>query len=145
MEVDGTCTAETSVAFLRHLSTKHPEPLIIMWDNGPAHRGEPLRSYLATPNLNLRLVPLPGYSPDYNADEAIWDWIREDVMANTCLGTKAQVREHVGAFLHGLSARTEEVKRRCRTVLQAQAEALAMTTTALIQAPQHVDPTLALV
>jgi hypothetical protein len=82
---------------------------------------------------------------DDNADEAIWDWIREEVTANTCLGTKAPVREHVGAFLHGLSARAEDVKRRCRTVLQAQADALAMTTTELIQAPRHVDPTLTLV
>jgi transposase len=145
MEVDGNCTAETSAAFLRQLRTKHPEPLIIIWDNGPAHRGEPIRSYLATPDLNLRLVPLPGYSPDYNADEAIWDWIREDVTANTCLGTKAKVREQVGAFLHGLRARAEEVKRRCRTTLQAEADALATTTTELIQARQHVDPTLALV
>jgi transposase len=145
MEVDGTCTAATSVAFLRQLRVKHPEPLIIIWDNGPAHRGEPLRSNLATPGLNVRLVPLPGYSPDYNADEAIWNWIREEVTANTCLRTKAQVREHVGAFLHGLRARAEDVKRRCRTVLQAQANALAMTTTELLQAPQHVDPTLALV
>ena len=79
-----------------------------------------------------------------NADEAIWDWISEDVTANTCLGTKAQVREHVGTFLHGLRARAEDVKRRCRTVLQAQADGLAMTTTKLIQAPQDVEPTWAL-
>ena len=31
-----------------------------------------MRSYLETPGLNLRLVNLPGYSPDFNADEAIW-------------------------------------------------------------------------
>src|SRR5919205_3714281 len=86
---------------------------------------------------------LPGYSPAYNADEAIWDWISEDVTANTCLGTKAQVREHAGTFLHGLRARAEDVKRRCRTVLQAQADGLAMTTTELFQEPQDVDLTLA--
>lgn len=144
MEVDGNCTAETSVAFLRQLRTKHPEALIVIWDNGPAHRGEPIRRYLATPDLRLRLVPLPGYSPDYNADEAIWDWIREDVTANTCLGTKGKVREKVGAFLNDLSTRTDEVKRRCRTTLQAQADALSNAATELIQAPQHVDSTLAL-
>lgn len=143
-EVDGNCTAETSAAFLRQLRANHPETLIIIWDNGPAHRGEALRNYLATPDLNLRLVPLPGYSPDFNADEAIWDWTREDVTANTCLGTKGKVREKVGAFLHGLSTQTDDVKRRCRTILQTQADALATTSTGLVQVPQHVDPTLAL-
>jgi len=144
MEVDGNCTAETSAAFLRQLRTTHPEPLIVIWDNGPAHRGEPLRCYLATPDLNLRLVALPGYSPDYNADEAIWNWIREDVTANTCLGTKTKVREQVGAFLNRLGARAEEVKRRCRTALQAQADIVAIPATDTLRALQHVDPTLAL-
>jgi transposase len=144
MEVAGNCTAETSAAFLRQLRANHPEALIVIWDNGPAHRGEALRAFLATPDLRLRLVPLPGYSPDYNADEGIWDWIREDVTANACLGTKGKVREKVGAFLDGLSARADEVKRRCRTALQAQADALAITTTGLGQAPHHADPILAL-
>ena len=35
-----------------------------------------MRSYLTTPDLQLRLVALPAYSPDFNADEAVWDWAR---------------------------------------------------------------------
>jgi transposase len=87
LEVSGNCTAETSVAFLRQLRSKYSQPLIVIWDNGPAHYGDAVREYLATPELKLRLVPLPGYSPDFNADEAIWDWVREEVTANVCLGT----------------------------------------------------------
>ena len=44
----------------------------VIWDNAPAHRGETLREYLGTPGLGLQLVNLPGYSPDFNADEAVW-------------------------------------------------------------------------
>jgi transposase len=124
MEVAGNCTAETSAAFLRQLVAHQPGPLIVVWDNAPAHHGDALRAYLATPDLALRLVNLPGYSPDFNADEAIWDWAREDVTANTCLGTKAKVREKMGAFFRGLADRTAEVQQRCRTLLQAQADAL---------------------
>ena len=43
----------------------------------------------ASPELNLRLVNLPGYSPDFNADEAVWGWAREEATGNLCLGTKA--------------------------------------------------------
>ena len=49
----------------------------MIWDNAPAHRGEALRGYLRTPGLELQLVNLPGYSPDFNGDEAIWGWARE--------------------------------------------------------------------
>jgi transposase len=145
MELDGNSNAETSVRFLQQLRASHPEPLIVIWDNGPAHGGEALRTYLGTPDLHLRLIRLPAYSPDFNADEAIWGWAREEVTANTCFGTAAKVREAVGQFFRTLSDRTEEVKRRCRTVLQARAEALASAATAILQRPQHVDSTLALV
>ena len=41
MEIAGNSNAETSTAFLRQLREKHPGPLVVIWDNGPAHRGGP--------------------------------------------------------------------------------------------------------
>jgi transposase len=145
MQVEGTSSAATSVTFLQQLRAHHPEPLIIIWDNGPAQGGDPLRAYLSTPGLRLRLVRLSAYSPDFNPDEHIWGWVRAEVTANTCFGTKAKVREHVGAFFRGLADRTDEVKRRCRTVLQTQADAFTSAVQAILQPASHVDPTLALV
>jgi transposase len=134
MEVTATCTAETSVTFLTQVREKHAEPLIIIWDNGPAHHGDAIRTYLKTPDLNLRLVALPAYSPDFNADEAIWDWVRDEVTANTCLGTAAKVSEKVNAFFTGLAERTAEVQQRCRTTLQAHADRVTATAE-LLSAP----------
>ena len=71
-----------------------------------------MREYLRTPGLNLRLMKLPGYSPDLNADEAVWGWAREEATENLCLGSKALVQGKVGNFLEGLAERKEEVKRR---------------------------------
>jgi transposase len=143
MDLDGNSNAETSVRFLRQLRAAHPEPLIVIWDNGPAHGGEALRTYLVTPDLHLRLVRLPAYGPDLNTDAAIWGRVREEVTANTCFGTKATVRAAVGQFFRTLPDRTQEVQRRCPTVLQARAEALAPVAAAILRHPQHVDLTLA--
>ena len=145
MELEGNSNAETSTAFLKQLREKHTGRLIVLWDNAPAHRGNAMRAYRATPDLGLRLVNLPGYSPDFNADEAIWDWAREEVTANLCLGTKAAVQEKLGHFFAQLAYRTDEVKQRCRTALQARVEALPRLTLASSYHAFHVDPTLALV
>ena len=107
MELEGNSNSETSAAFLDRLRQRHPGPLEVIWDNAPAHRGEAVREYLRTPGLNLRLINLPGYSPDFNADEAVWGWAREEATGNRCLGTKASVQERVGNFLHGLSSRKD--------------------------------------
>ena len=142
MEVTENCTAETSTAFLQQVRKNHTAPLIIVWDNGPAHRGEAIRTYLKTADLHLRLEALPAYSPDFNADEAIWDWARDEVTANTCFGTAAMVREKLNAFFAGLADRTAEVQQRCRTKLQAQADAVTATADRLSAQTKHVDLTL---
>ena len=89
LELEGNSNSATSVAFLKQLKKKHPGPLKVIWDNAPAHRGEAMREYLGTPGLGLQLVNLPGYSPDFNADEAIWGWAREEATGNLCLGSRA--------------------------------------------------------
>ena len=60
MEIAGNSNAETSAAFLQQLRKNHPGPLVVIWDNGPAHRGEAIRSYLATPDLHLKVGGLTG-------------------------------------------------------------------------------------
>ena len=115
----------------------------MIWDNSPAHRGDAIRAYRATPGLNLRLVNLPSYSPDFNTDEPIWGWVRQEATANVCLGTRAAVREKVDGFFANLAHCPEEVSRRCRTVLQARAAKLNANTRANGSGPANVDFTLA--
>lgn len=141
MPVEGNTSAETTVAFLKQLREHHAGSLIVIWDNGPAHRGEALRRYLSTPDLKLRLMALPPYSPDFNADEAIWAWVREEATANTCFGTKPKVQATVNQFLAALSARTAEAKQRCRTALQSLADELDAKTASWASQVVKVDST----
>ena len=145
MELEGNSNSATSAAFLDRLRQRPPGPLEVIWDNAPAHRGKAVREYLRTPGLNLRLINLPGYSPDFNADEAVWGWAREEATGNLCLGTKASVQERVGNFLHGLSSRKDEVQRRCRTILQSRAERFLRESQPHCQPKANAHPTLALV
>ena len=143
MELEGNSNSGTSATFLRRLRARHHEPLTVIWDSSPAHRGVAVRAYLTTPGLHLRLVNLPSYSPDFNPDEAIWGWVRQEATANVCLGTRAAVRERVGDFFTHLDHRRQEVKRRCRTILQARAAELTGSARADLPGQSNVDSTLA--
>ncbi len=151
MKLEGNSNGESSVAFLERLRERHGGRLNVIWDNAPAplrqaQGGCPvMRSYLETPGLNLRLVNLPGYSPDFNADEAVWDWERQEATGNQCLGTKALVQQRPNHFLAGLASRKDEVKRRCRTVLQSRAEARLRDFQPDSGHSANAHPTLALV
>ena len=145
MDREGNSNSGTSAAFLDQLRQRRSGPLQVIWDNAPAHRGEAVREYLRRPGLGLGLVNLPGYRPDFNADEAIWGWAREEATGNLCLGSRAAVQERVGSFLARLTSRKDEVKRRCRTVLQSRAESLLRDSQPGPRLPANAHPTLALV
>ena len=156
MELEGNSNSGTSAAFLRQLRERHSGPLTVIWDtviwdNAPARGGagvsEDTRSApgVGEPPFS-RGQAGPGYSPDFNGDEAIWGWAREAATGNLCLGTRVAVPGTVGNFLAGLASRKkEEVKRRCRTVLQSRAEGLPRNTQPDSQRPAIAHPTLALV
>ncbi len=69
----------------------------------------------------------------------------EEATGNLCLGTKALVQEKVNNFLAELASRKEEVKRRCRTVLQSRAQSLLLVLHTHSQRTANALPTLALV
>ena len=150
MELEGNSNSETSAVFLTQLRERHPGPLNVIWDNAPAplRQAQEWRGGAGVPPgtwPGMRLVNLPGYSPDFNADEAIWGWAREEATGNLCLGSKEAVQERIGKFLSSLTTRKDEVKRRCRTVLQSRAEALLPASRPDSQHPANAHPTLALV
>ena len=112
MELEGNSNSGTSAAFLEQLRDRHPGSLRVIWDNAPAHRGEAGARVPqdAWPGAEAAEPPfprgqaLPGYSPDFNADEAIWGWVEGGSDGNLCLGTKSMVQERVGTFLASLAS-----------------------------------------
>ena len=153
MELEGNSNSGTSVAFLKQLREKHPGPLQVIWDNAPAHRGEAVREYLRTPELELKLV-----NPRFHEGRLCRGTARTSTpmrpsgagrekraTGNLCLGSREAVQERVGKSLAGLSSRKDEVRRRCRTVLQSRAETLPRDSRPDSKHPANAHPTLALV
>ena len=86
---------------------------------------------------------LPGYSPDFNADEAVWGWARQEATGNQRPRTKALVQQRVNHFLAGLSSRKHEVRRRCRTVCHQGPEDYCKTSGPIPGTRQmHIPPWL---
>ena len=100
--------------------------------------------YERLPNGNTLVLLFELLSPELTAAVQGGRPTDEDP-ANECLGTKAQVQEKMYVFFGGLAHRKDEVKHRCRTLLQARADALMMKTATPLPSLQNVVPTLALV
>jgi transposase len=73
------------VDFLRHLLRHLPGPLLVIWDGAPIHRAQPVKDFLAQgAAARLQLEQLPGYAPELNPDEGIWNYLKHVELRNLC-------------------------------------------------------------
>ncbi len=81
------------VAFLRHLLRQIPGPLLVLWDGAPIHRAQPVKDFLAQgAAARLRLEQLPGYAPELNPDEGIWNYLKHVELRNLCCADLSELR-----------------------------------------------------
>ena len=73
------------VRFLRVLLRKIRGKLLVIWDGSPIHRGQPIKEFLRKGAAQrLHLEQLPGYAPELNPDEGIWNYLKRVELGNCC-------------------------------------------------------------
>lgn len=78
-------TSEDVTRFLRLLLRKLPGKLLIIWDGSPIHRGKTIKNFLARGAAKrIHLERLPGYAPDLNPEEGIWNLLKRRELKNVC-------------------------------------------------------------
>jgi len=93
-------------AFLSQVSQAHPQEFLVMVvDGASSHRAKEL----IVPE-NVRLIRLPGYSPELNPQEHIWDEVREKTFPNLVLDRMAEVVERLKNGMTTLAADAERVR-----------------------------------
>ena len=86
-----------TIEVLQRLRAEVPErTLIVLWDGAPYHRAKAVRE--AASALNIRLMPLPGDSPDLMPVEALWRWLREDVTDHHCHASAEDLTRRAADF-----------------------------------------------
>ena len=89
--------AASTVQHLQTLLDAYPQqPLLLLWDRAPWHRGSPIRDLLAA-NPRLELIELPVAAPDLNPQEQVWKATRRAVShhhSHTRLSALADAFEH---------------------------------------------------
>jgi transposase len=77
--------ADAVVAFLRVLLRKIAGKILIIWDGSPIHRASAIKDFLSRGAARrLWLEQLPGYAPDLNPDEGIWNYLKRVELRNLC-------------------------------------------------------------
>jgi transposase len=81
------------VRFLRHLMGHIGGKLLIIWDGAPIHRDKAVKAFLAAGAARqLWLEVLPGYAPDLNPDEGVWNHLKFVELRNVSCHDQDELR-----------------------------------------------------
>lgn len=93
MEQERAFNSADVVRFLKHVMSQIPGKLLIIWDGSPIHRGQAVKDFLAIGAASrLQLEQLPGYAPDLNPDEGIWNHPKHTELKNLCCQSLAELK-----------------------------------------------------
>jgi transposase len=98
-----------AAAFLRLVAESLSGAVVVVWDQGPMHRGESIREVLAR-YPRLRLEALPPYAPDLNPVEWVWKWLKYDRLCNFAPADAHQLEAAVIVELQSIQEDQEQLR-----------------------------------
>lgn len=98
------------VAFLRQLLRQVRGKLLVVWDGAPIHHCHPVKHFLAAAaTRRLHLERLPGYAPDLNAGEGVWNLLKRGELKNRCCHDLSELRWELGLAIRRLRRRPHQL------------------------------------
>jgi len=99
------------VRFLKHLLRHIEGKLLVIWDGLPAHRGQVVKEFLSGGGAKrIHLERLPGYAPDLNPDEGVWNYLKNVEMGNLCCQSLEELRQALRQAIARLRHKTDVIQ-----------------------------------
>lgn len=108
---DHAFTGPDVVRFLQHLLDHLPGKLLVVWDGLPIHRSRAVKDFLAAGAApRLWLEQLPGYAPELNPDEGIWNYLKRVELCNLVCHDLAHLRSELEQAVERLRHKPEVIR-----------------------------------
>jgi len=95
----GAMSAELFIEMLKALMKGRRRPLFLILDSLPAHRAKIVGDYVASTNGKLQFFFLPGYAPELNPDELVWNYMKRTGTAKRPLAKGESLHDRIDAEL----------------------------------------------
>ena len=115
---DKSFTGADIVRFLKHLLRHIAGKLLVIWDGLPAHRAQPVKDFLSEGGTQrIHLERLPGYAPDLNPDEGVWNYLKNVELRNLCCHDLLELRQQLRRAIARLRYKTNIIQSFLRLAL----------------------------
>lgn len=91
----GTFNAELFIKKLKAFMRRRRRAVFLVLDGHPAHRAKIVAAYVQSLQGQLELHFLPGYAPDLNPDEFVWNHLRQNGVTKKPLKQNEQLKARI--------------------------------------------------
>lgn len=110
MVIEGTVKAKEFITFLSRLTVGTKKKVFLIVDGHPIHRSKKVKEYVASTKGKLGLFYLPGYSPELNPDEFIWNDLKNKVVGRKFISTRDDLKSIVIGGMRSLQKNPVKIK-----------------------------------
>ena len=98
------------IELLTHFMRRRKAPVLLILDGHPAHIAKSVARYVQSLKGRLELHFLPGYAPELNPDEFVWNHLKKQGVSKKPLLKNESLRQRVNADLLKIKSRPALVK-----------------------------------
>ena len=115
MCVEGKVNADVFIEFLGRLVESAGHPVYLVVDGHPTHKAAKTRKFVESTKGRLKLFFLPGYSPDLNPDELVWNNLKSQGTGKRAITGPDQLKKLVLGHLRSMQKNADLVRSFYRT------------------------------
>lgn len=98
------------IEFLEHLRKESKRKLLVIWDGASIHDSKEIRNWLSIqPKDDFFLAKQPHYSPELNADEQVWHYLKGQKLKNTCNQNVKELKPKIEKAMEDLKQNSQRV------------------------------------
>ena len=115
MCVEGKVNADVFIEFLGRLMESAGHPVYLVVDGHPTHKAAKTRKFVESTKGRLKLFFLPGYSPDLNPDELVWNNLKSQGTGKRAITGPDQLKKLVIGHLRSMQKNADLIRSFYRT------------------------------
>jgi transposase len=112
-KVDSKVVIDFLKQILRHHDTRH---VVVIMDSAPTHKSVKMKDFLEQQKKRLTVFYLPPYSPELNADEFVWGFLKSKKIKTHKAKNKEELRSLASKGLRSIQRKPNMIKAFCKKV-----------------------------
>lgn len=103
-------TTKVFIDFLKRLVMQIDRPIYLIIDGHPVHRSHAVKNWISQQAGKIRLIPLPGYSPELNPDEMVNQDVKSNAVRRKRPRNKSELIANIRSYLRSRQSKPDLVK-----------------------------------